>query len=282
MENEKTEKTESKKIPVLKPVFNSFENAYIEELDNSELSARNARNKYTKRKHWIETNKKGDMRYCFSTYDSKRNYWCKPKKSTYSAFVALVKIDNEIFRTGFSTWTEVERIEKLKNKYSFYPEQLEKIDSHIKFINLANKAYNKAHDDAKKSFEKTRKSKDDFKVNTLYRKNEITKCSDNLELTKIYLNGKGVKKRCKKQDYILDDLFYYIHDGGKSHSEMLELSKNKAMEHIKEKYRYIDHVNLCFKSCTYNAPTNGSMMYGMQEMLNIGIPHKGVKLELSL
>lgn len=46
--------------------------------------------RYTKRRHWIETNKKGMMRYCCQSYNDVKKQWANTtKKEKYYQFVAI-------------------------------------------------------------------------------------------------------------------------------------------------------------------------------------------------
>jgi len=67
----------------------------------------------TKRKYWIETTTRGD-RFVFQTLNPKTNKWCKPKKSTYSAVLALyIKDNGHVTYKGFNFgWSEIETINK--------------------------------------------------------------------------------------------------------------------------------------------------------------------------
>ena len=45
--------------------------------------------KYSKIKHWVETNDNGCCRYCHSSYDEHRGKWTNPVKEKYYQFVAI-------------------------------------------------------------------------------------------------------------------------------------------------------------------------------------------------
>ncbi len=56
----------------------------------------------TKRKYWIETTNRGD-RFVYQTLNPKTKKWCKPKKSTYSAVLALyIKDNGHVTYKGFN------------------------------------------------------------------------------------------------------------------------------------------------------------------------------------
>ena len=191
------------KTITLSSTFNSQEGAFIQDLDNSGLAARNARNKYTKRAHWIETRKNGESRYCYSTYDESRGVWCNPKKGTYSLFIAMyANDDNTDFNiVGIGEYMDVDKMETLRGKYSFDTAQLEKIDLMIKLRKASTAAYAEYNKDAEKKFEETRKEASDFKTDHFYGEHQFNKCTTDLNLIKLFVSGYGIKKGCDSYKY---------------------------------------------------------------------------------
>lgn len=110
---------------ILKAIHTNEENAYI--VDNYPYGY-----KKTLKKFWIETTKRGD-RLNGMTLNPKTNEWNKPKRSTYSDVMVLVK--NEIGHIKTLSWgtayTEEESLNKfLENvgDYEFNALQIGKIE----------------------------------------------------------------------------------------------------------------------------------------------------------
>lgn len=110
---------------ILKNIHTNEENAYI-------VESYPYGNKRTQKKYWIETTKRGD-RMCGMTLSPRTNLWNKPKKTTYSDVMVLVK--NEIGHIKTFSWgtayTEEESLNKFIEKvgdYEFNALQLGKIE----------------------------------------------------------------------------------------------------------------------------------------------------------
>lgn len=110
---------------ILKAIHTNEENAYIVESYPYGY-------KRTQKKYWIETTKRGD-RLNGMTLNPKTNEWNKPKRSTYSDVMVLVK--NEIGHIKTLSWgtayTEEESLNKfLENvgDYEFNALQIGKIE----------------------------------------------------------------------------------------------------------------------------------------------------------
>ena len=144
----------------------------------------------------------------------------------------------------------------------------------------ASKRYKKAVEEAKKEQEQNAVTPESFKADKLYKKSEITKCRENLELHKVYVSGYGVKNRCRKEDYFNICVGYYIRgaEGAPSVPEKVEQSKELASELLGKNFRSVKTAHLAIKNSTYNAPVGDSLFHGFTEMLSIGQRDVGIKL----
>jgi hypothetical protein len=276
MENESMETTKKRTLPT---TCDSQENAYIEEIDVSHLSPRNARRKYTQRAHWLEYNKRHGYRYCTASYDNNRKTWCKPNKGTYSIFKFLCfDLDGEIRTNGFSTYeTNTENMLGLIDQYELDAEQIKFITNYAQGMEQAKERYEKAKESAKEEMIKTRKDFTDYAFNTLYELNEINKCTSDMKLLKLFASGHAIKKKCRKSDYFNEAVGFIVLPPDSTDAEvkkelankMLELTKPHAENLLKNKFREVKTATYSAKDVEYQAPYNKEELgfYGMKEVL---------------
>lgn len=267
----------STKQRVLPSTFNSFENSYLETLDHSHLSARNSMQKYTERKHWIEKNKRG-YRYCYATFDSKRNSWCKPVNSTYSEFRFMCfSLSGELRTNGFNTYTETDTIRGLKDRYDLDADQIQVINIYADHMDLAKEKYEEMKAERTVRILESRRDFTSYSFDKIYNIEEINKCTTDLKLLKLSVVGHAVKRRCRKTDYFNDCIGYLVLDpeteDNASHKKLVGFkhlleSETKAMLHLRTKFKEITAARYEAKDCGYEAPNeSGSGFYGMKQML---------------
>jgi hypothetical protein len=96
----------------------------------------------TKIRYWVESVKNKGDRFCSQTLNPKTNQWNKPKKSTYSALIVLVKSSNGHIKTrslsGYSSDENLKQVEEFLKDYEL--NEIQKRE-----INII-KAYRKAHE----------------------------------------------------------------------------------------------------------------------------------------
>ena len=272
------------KLKPLSSEFNSFDNAYELEIDTSLLAARNARNKYTKRKHWVESNAKGTQyRYCYSTFDVKRQTWCNPKKGTYADVVAMIdnpanektRNNGDVAVLKLSGYDSNEYLLGIKDKYELDKHQLKALDNLLYIKKAYEDAYSKAIEKAKEEKKNNSKTLTDYKFHVPYTEKEINKCTEDLELIKVYVSGYGIKKRCRKSDYFHDKLYYIVPRPDQKAScpeAQQEVLNNPdtlkaATTFLTDKFREVSKAELATKKTTYQAPQGDSMFYGFKEMM---------------
>lgn len=270
--------TETNKKTTIAPIYTSEENALILEIDNSGLNARNARNKYTHRKHWLEYSPKRGYRHCSSSFDSRRRTWCKAKKGTYNQFLGMrltseIASDNNLITFGFcsSGYANEETRDKM-NTYALNESQRSKVNKLLNHGKALNDLYSKAIDEANEKQKPEAKDMSEYKFNSLYRESEIAKCTSDLDLIVFRVEGKGIKKRCRKAERIFENVGYII----ASPDQTREESATKFIDDIlltsqaKSKlsnFREINSAYITAKKCTLNARKGDSPFYGMREML---------------
>lgn len=99
----------------------------------------------TQIRYWIESNNKRGQRFCSQTLNPKTGRWNKPKKSTYSPVMVMVRNPNngyvsyQILMTG--GWSKEDKITAFEERHAAALGEFEK--SAIKYIRLSNRAYSK-------------------------------------------------------------------------------------------------------------------------------------------
>ena len=261
------------KLSTLAPIYTNEDNALILEVDTSELSARNARNKYTHRKHWIEYKPKHGYRYCYASYDNSRKRWCSPKRGTYNMFLRMRLVDNDVTTIGFYSLWDFEKTQEKIDKYAFNDADTKWLTDTFETYKNVNKAYSDAMEDAKKEAKEEAKTLSDYKFNSLYKESEIAKSTDDIDLIVFRVTGKGIKKRCRNSERIFENVGYIIAQPDQTREEAANsfiddiLLKSQAKKILTDKYREVDFATIEAKKCTLNARSGDSPFYGMREML---------------
>lgn len=265
--------------------FTSFDNSLELAIDNSELSPRNSRNKYTMRRSWIEKNKKGEFRTCYSTYDNNRGAWCAHKKSTYSYFRTMFLVndstdnyatDTHLRTINLSYYGLKDSLPNILNKYELSLTDTNMLKDGLALYIQAEKSYDEAMTQTQENIKETRKYLSDFKFNTLYKENEINKCSQNIKnLIKVSVQCTGVKKGKRKMDYQLDKVGFIMLDPSIDTKNALQVQEalyhmninDIALRFSDEIYKTHERTTLVVKECDFNACRDGSIFYGFKEML---------------
>lgn len=256
-----------------------MENAIITEIDTSGLSSRNARNKYTKRKHWIEKHaRKGEYRYAYATYDNNRGYWCTPKRGTYNQYISLIfkdeskgLMDDNINTIGFYSYWDKDKVKETLNKFDFSEFDKKHIESGAKLYEQIDNAYSNAIENAKKEHEENKRSIESYQDNIIYKTDEINKCTEDMKLYSIQIKGNAIKKRCRKSDFYFKELGYLTinknDDALIVWSRHCDNIKKLAHKHIKDNLRDFSKLQIGIKDTTYKAPKGDSHFYGFSHML---------------
>lgn len=82
---------------------------------------------YSERKHWVESGSKG-MRYCWMTYNNKKDTWGKPQYDKWIPFFALVFDFGKLRKIYVTEETHITDIEKDLRKYIYDPEQMKVLE----------------------------------------------------------------------------------------------------------------------------------------------------------
>lgn len=103
------------KIKTIPSTANSFDTAIIVEINNIGLSVKNARRKFTKRKHWIERRATHGFRHCYATFDEVKDAYCKPHKGTYYPFQVLIVKEWKVSTARIGNYVEESKKEGIVN-----------------------------------------------------------------------------------------------------------------------------------------------------------------------
>ena len=263
------------KLEVLPESHNSQENAYVLYIDVSALGAKNARRKYTQRRHWLEKSGKRGYRSCYQSYDSVRNYWCNPVKGTYSRFLALKPLfeDNkllDIVSIGFSDYQDAEKIRAFADKYALSDNQLKEVLDHADTKETIGKIIDSHREEQIKRAEEKKRGLDSYTIGTPYSLHEINKCTDNMDLLKVSVTGYAVRRKCRKNDYFNDTICYALplpDDKKQTANEIIEKTLEKIKRHLADTYRTIEVAKIEVKEVELMASREVGGFYGMRQNL---------------
>lgn len=224
----------------------------------------------TEQRYWLEKTKRG-TRFVYQTKNPKTGRWCKEKKSTYSMYGVICRAttgekEGHIKWTAISKYSDTEKWQKFLDLHRDFLEPSEAKE--IEVLIGARKRLSKAFDDdtekAKESLENATEINLDEKL--FWTEDEIKKSPINLNLIRVDVHGKGIKKRKRKVDTHYDNLFFIkeqeIDDG------IREKAKEEAKKFLDENYREWHGANLIFKDTEFTAPRPDSpTMCGWKTML---------------
>jgi hypothetical protein len=235
----------------------------------------------TEMRFWIESKPKHGYRLVTRSLNPKNGRWNNPKKTTYSAFLSLVKMkeNGHIKTIGFSNYTEESKIQDFLNIHREYfsQDQINLIEAIIKIKTKVSDHYKKAIQELE---EKPRIKNDTLEENTLYKKSTITDLENDEKLIRLSLNGYAVKKRCRKEDYHSITIGYLKRpESLDDSSAMLTFLKYKdeIKKALQDNFRSFERLCVSLKPVTFNARKGNSMFYGFQESLSIGSRNRDEK-----
>ncbi|MFG1594155.1 hypothetical protein [Halobacteriovorax sp. CON-3] len=252
--------------------YTDFNSALELTIDNSNLSPRNSRRKYTKRKHWLETTNRG-TRYCYATYDESRKAWCSPKKTTFSPFKYMVLADNDIKTVTISRYSNPVDIKKLFERYDFPECEKKKLSLLADGLTEAKKRsdniVNKILEEKKAKARKLT----DYENGKVYTEGEIVKSVENMPTLRIQLVGYAIKKRCRKSEYFRETIGFLLDTEENRKMDKVELYeslKEKISEITSKSFREVKEMTFQLKVVEYKAPYEGGIYHGFSESLSIG------------